>query len=1094
MKNIVAVADALQNDAAVKAIPEVIVDWNINRYIDAVASNPITDVYDFDPEIFPIESIILPLRPTKGINKARVGSATISDDYLAENASTAYSRYYVADPDDVYNYWTSPDASDGSTGALSNCKPQVVYAEPVVTNKILITLENSWASPKTFSIQTTSIANPTSDAHWTEIANQTTLPTDWKGRGQIVLYWNGNSWLNSVRLDNDDLSPVTTTIHGVRIVVTALEGGYQTTADGSAVGSTYVKNDDGVYQTFATDGKDARFDLIEISARLEVNISPYVITVSDDFELGEPSDLYPIGTVTSNVGNMTLSNLYMVDGDWVPGLFNSENTDSPYHKYIDANAEMTVKYNYFDEDDQPLGTVQQAVMYVDSWESQSDDVVALSMTDYSKFFNDQNVPAAMWEGLTVPQIVWRVLDSIGFVNYVVNRDADRVTEHEIPVFYTDGESTVWETLDELAKASQTAIYFDAFGMLQVKTRDFALSSSDAPVWTFTSETDQTQLANIISLDQTNEFEPNHYKVVYQKTNWSDENRGMPTMQKVWEPEGTVVLRATPLVRTLDKTDDNLWIGADDVRVWPYKGMVNINSELIRYEGKQFVYFTGSNGNTRNVIYVKSADEHKSRNNDTPWEHRHKNHYTGALKITEREVWNSELLRHPVDAEGYSVRNIVNGTHNIDVNGLNHLKRQSKVVLNTPSKFDQYRDLLIATRGDTDDTPFYYYGTKFSFKPSGRDQFAGIVIHNSGTNEDGYYIELTVSKNLNAVKRKDRNELIVYSRVNGNDKKIGDEALAIGEDIEYEVDVEYAPDGADHKIRVWVNGKQVFSKTVTGGEKNAANGKFGIFARGKTTAEFEYLYAVKKPGKVLPDDFSFMDKVKRGYVGDLWFKEWVFETKDNKRRVKKKTGDPKHRVNERYMDDFGPYVHEVREFDVKFDPAPVLHSRLYITNDWSATALEYRANPFGAKFIIANTYRNNAVIHGEDTLSYAGSRSSINQIVTVFGRALVIDESEEEVAKNEDQIRRRGKIESELTSPWIQSKGMAKDIVNWLKDNFSEGNENVTIQVFGNPLVQVGDIVHVTFPRKHIDHDFFVVGANNEFDSGISTTLRLRRRS
>lgn len=1093
MKNIPAVENALRNEHAVRAVPEVVVDWNMNRYVTAVASNPVTaGIYDFDVEIFPIESIVEPLRPTKGINKARVGSATISNDYLSAATTKAFSRYYIADVDDNYKYWTSPTASS-STGALTDCKPQVVYGESVLVNKIVITLENSWASPKTFSIQTTTSANPT-EANWTEIANQTNVPGSWKGTGQIILNWNGTNWRNAARNDNLDKTPKTTAVRGVRIVVTALEGGYQVTTDGSAVASTYSTNENGNYETFETDGKDARFDLIEISARLEVDLSPYVISVGDDFDLGEADTLYPIGTVTSNVGTLNLSNLYKDGSSWVPGLFNATNTDSPYYKYIDANAKITTKYHYYDDADAFLGTVQQHVMYVDSWSGQSDDTVTVELSDYSKFFNEQVVRAAMWENLTVPEIVWRLLDSVGFVDYSINRDANRVTEHIIPVFYTDGESTLWEILDELAQASQTAIFFDSHGVLQVKTRDFAYSAADAPVWTFTSETSGTQLANIVSLSQGTDFEPNHYKVIYQKTNWSPEKRGMPSLQNVWEPEDTLVLRGTPLVRTLEKGADNFWVGSDDVRLWPYEGMVNINSELIRFKGKQFVYYTGASGNTRNVAIIKSQDEHNSRNAETPWEYRHKNHYTGALAITERGVWNSDEMRHSVDAEGYSVRSIVNGTHNTDANGLNHLKQQSKVLLDTPNKFNKYSDLLVATRGDTDDTPFYYYGTKFSFKPSGRDQFAGIVIHNSGTNEDGYYIEFTVSKNLNAEKRKNRNELIVYSRVNGNDKKIGDEALPIGENIEYEVDIEFTPVGSDHKIKVWVNGKQVFSKTITGAEKNASNGKFGIFARGKTTSEFEYLYAIKKTGRELEEDFSFMDKVKRSYVGDLWFKEWVFETKRNKRRVKKNTGDPTHRVNERYMDDFGPYVHEVREFDVKFDPAPVLHSRLYLTNTWSATPLEYSATPFGAKFVIANTYRNNAVINGDDNLSYSGTGDGITQYLIVFGRALVVDESQEEIAKNDDQIKRRGKVESEISSPWIQSKRMARDIVDWLEGHFSYGNDEIAIEVFGNPLVQVGDVVHVTYPLRHIDADFFVIGTKNQFDTGLTTTLALRRRA
>lgn len=1093
MKNIPAVASALQTDVAIRAVPVLTVDWNMNRYIGAVATNTPSDLDEgFDVDIFPIESIVEPLRPTKGINKARVGSATISDDYFSQNSSKAYSRYYIADVDDPYKYWTSPDASNASTGALSNCKPQVVYAESVNVNKIVLTLENSWASPSTFNVQTTTSANP-GDAQWTTVATQSTVPAGWKGKGQIVLYWNGSNWTNSVRSDNTDGTPKSVAIRGIRLVVTALEGGYQVTPDNSAVASTYSTNEDGTYTTFNTDGKDARFDLIEISARLEANLSTNVISVEDDFELGDVSDLYPIGTITSNNASLTLSNLYLSDGEWVSGLFNSENEQSPYAKFIDANAEMTLKYDYYSEKDVFLGTVQQFVMYTDDWSGQGDETVKVELSDHSKFFNEQTVRAAMWEGLTVPQIAWRILDSVGYVNYNIDRNADRVTEHVIPIFYTDGEQAVWEILDELAQASQSAIYFDHTGTLQIKTRDFAYSSEDAPVWQFRSDTTGTQLANIVSLSQGNAFEPNHYNVLYQKTNWSAENRGMPTMQMVWEPEGTLVLRGTPLIRTLDINDPYLWLGSDDVQVWPYKGMVNLNGELIRYEGKQFVYYTGASESSKKTIIVKSSDEHKARNNASPVNQRHRNHYTGALDITERGVWNSEPKRHPVDAEGYSVRSIIGGLAKSGVSGFNHLKQQSKVRMDTNYQSKTHKDILIATRGDDDDTPFFNYGIKFEFLNGGKDQFAGLVIHNSQLWEDGYYIEFTLSENLNAERRKNRNELAVFSRVNGVDKKIGDEAVAIGKNIEYEVDVQYTPVGSDHKIVVWLNGKKVFSKQITGGEKNAANGKFGIFAKANTVVDFEYLYAIKKQGKELPDDFSYMDKIRRGYAGDLWFKEWVFQTKMHGRRRKKKTNDPSHRLNERYMDDFGPYVHEVREFDVKFDPAPVMHSRLYLTNDWSATALEYSGTPFGAKFILANTFRGNAVVNGEDTLSFAGTGQSVNQILTVFGRALVIGESQEEIAKNDDQIRRRGKIESEISNPWIQSKEMARDLADWMNSQFSYGNDDVSVEVFGNPLVQVGDVVHIDFPRKHIDDDFFVISVSNSFDEGLTTTMNLRRR-
>lgn len=1098
MKNIVAVRTAVENDDVAYALPEVIVDWNMNRYVGAVADNtPSDDTDGFDVEIFPIESIIEPIRPTKGINKARVNSSTIGDDYGVGNHATPNGRFYIADVDDVYKYWTSPVPSDASTGALTDCAPQVVYDATTAVNKIVITLENTWASPLTFSIQTTTVAAPTG-GDWTEIADQVDVSDGWKGSGQIVLYWDGAAWTTAGREDNADGSPITTNIRGVRLVVTALEGGYQVTGDGSAVESTYGTYVSGVFTTVETDGRDSFFDLIEISARLEVDLSPYVIDVSDNFDLSDASPLYPVGTLTSNEADITLSNIYTAPGgaDAV-GIFSADNLDSPYHNYIDENAEITLNYNYFDGDGNLLGTVPQFKMYTEMWSGQTDDEVSVSLKDYSKFFNETIAPAAMWENLTVPEILWRLLDSVGFVNYDIDRDADIVNEHRIPVFYTDGVRNVWEILDGLAKATQTSIYFDGTGTLRAKTRQFSFSPDALSVATLTDVVVGNQLENIIELSQTTEFSPNNFKVIYQKTNWSAANQGIPSMQRVWDPEGTEVLRAAALTRTLETSATYLWISSAVVKTWPYEGLVNIQGELIRYKGKQFVYYTGPTGGTRNVKVINSHDEHSQRDNDTPFNYRHKNYYTGALLITERGVWNSENKRHTVEAEGYTVRNIINGTRHTGVAGVQHLKNSSRLQINTPSGIADYADWLFVSRGAAVDSPFFHYGTKFRFvRAAGRTtQAVGFMIHNDGTaDEDGYFIEFMPSSKMTASRRQNRNEVIMYSRSAGVVTRIGGKGavVAIGENIDYEVDITYKLVGSDHRIQVWVNGKNVMNQTITT-NKNTPNGRFGFFARGKTKATFEYLYAIAREEPEPADDFSFLDKIERGYTGGQLDREWTYQWRTRRRRVKKRWVKETFRWNQQFLDEFGPYVHELREYDVKFDPSPVLHSRLYNTNDWSVVCLEYKANPFGAKFILANTSRSNAVVSGEDSISFAGSGQSVDQVLTVFGRGLIVDEAEEEVAKNDEQIRRRGKIDSDLSSEWIQSKAMARDIADWMEENFSYGNDELSVKIFGNPLIEVADVVHVNYPDKHIDADYFVVGVRNEFKTGVETSLTLRRR-
>lgn len=1151
MKNATArLVGKLKNGSALKALPEVTVDWNLNRYHDTRADNqPAEQDAGFDIELFPIESITLLNRPRKGINKARVGHSTISREYFDVSNGVdggLNARFYIADPDDDYKYWTSPKSAVGGviplfnttnfptstsdpdieeypelTGHdnLTSARPFVEYgtwsenidpdtgavsnknftASTVRANKIVIRLENTWASPNDFDVVITRASSTTT------LSDETI--TGWEASGEIVLYWNGFSWSSNADgpvADESTGFPLTDEISKVQLVVRTLKGGYN--LDGTP---TMRKNGETGNLT-ATNGSDSFLDVIEIGAHLEADLTRWVINVDDTFDMADASNLYPLGTVTSNQGNVSLSNIYQFeDGSWGQGLFAQENDDPriPWTPYLEANAEVTLKYAFYENEDsaEPFEKVQQFVMYADNWQGQADESVTIPVSDFSKFFNEQMVPASMWENLKAPEIVWRVLDSVGFSDFQIDR-GDRVAEHRISVFFTSGDQTVWEVLDELAKATQTAIYFDSYGVLQVKTRDYALSPLDGSVWTFQSNDTPDQKANIISLDQTNEFEPNSIKVIYQKTNWSAFNRGQPTMQKVWEPEDdTVVLRGTPLVRNLELKDTFLWIGADDVKVWPYEGLVQIQGEIIRYKGKQFVYYTGPNGGQRNTTTVTSDDEKQDvQRNKATKGYEYKSHFTGGLRIAkdgegflERGVWNTEVKRHPVDAEGYSVRHRVNGTRRTDVAGFRHLKQESKVQLNTGKRFKDYKDLLVATRGQADDQPFFHYGTKFRFvKEQGRThQCAGIVIHNNGASEDGYYIEFTPSKRLGGKERKERDEMIVYSRVNGKDKRLGKRALAIGENIDYEVDVTYVnvPDSAAHRLQVWVNGKNCFNEKITGANRNAANGRFGLFARGKTKAQFEYLYAIRRQVPEPTDDFSFLDKVKRGYMGARWDREWVYQWKTYLRRVKKKSRRARKRLNRQFFDEFGPIVHEIREYDVKFEPTPVLHSRLYMTNDWSGVALDYSADPFGAKFAVANTARFNAVMHGDDTLSFAGTGQSVNQVMTVLGRPLVIEEAEEFLAENTDQIRARGKIESDLSSQWIQSKAMARDIAEWIRNNFTYGNDNINVEVFGNPLIQVGDVVRIEYPEKHLSGDYFVLGVKNAFTNGITTTLDLRRR-
>lgn len=1085
-----ALANELDNAYTLYALPKLTAEWNLNQYYPVVTDNePSEDTDGYDIEMFPISSIAEPNRPIKGINKARVNEGKV----YAGFSSPPTARFYIGSPNDVYKYWTSPTPSD-SAGALTGCAPFIVYGtrdpntqiisyQTVKANKITITFENSWATPEVFTVEV--FSGGSWDIVFTE---QELLDTEWEKTGKIELYWNGTDWRQNNIPNNTDL----VSLSGLLVSVTSLKGGVQ--IDGST--TQYTK--DGSSTLYDTDGKNSHCNLIELSAGRVADLTDDLVSVSDTFDVGEASNLYPVGTITSNSGTMELWN-----GD---NTYSADNSLSPYKGLLEANVKMNLEY-VFTLPDGSTEAVQQFVMYTGPWNGQKGDTTSVELTDYSKFFQNTTPLACMWEGLTVPEIIFRLCDSVGFTNYFADQH-DSLTNFTIPVFWTDGEKSLWEVFDDLAKGSQTVIYFDETGTLRVKTREAAFDDVIEPAYSLIGavgdKAGDTKLPNIISVDQTTSFEANTVDVSYQTTRWSDYQNGIPAMQTVWEPDGTVALRSTKLVKAASATDTVIYIDPGDVKYWTPTGLVNIDGEIMKYDALEYVYYTYSGSvATRNVAMVTSQDDKDKYDKLALDGLQYRNTYTGGMRISQRGAWNTTPKAHTV---GPSVtyntvlmwnEGAARYTGSAAAGWVTPLPAESKMQLNTfPAS--SWGDILKCST--TIPAGLYYnFGTKINFvKTAGYTaQVGGMTINNkNNTKEDGYYIELMPTDNIEAKGlRPKRNEVVVYSRVNGVWYYISGlgAQMAVVEGLDYELDVQLINNGTSHDIKVWVNGQYMVTGHASGASLTAMGGQFGMHVRANTIAKFEYVYGLNSPQPDLPNDFSFLDKKTGGFIGDTWERHWVYDW-DNSIQPKTVNSTQALQANgTRFFDDFGPIVHEIREFDVKFSPNPVLHSRVFMTNDFNAVLLDYSGSCAGASFAIANISRINAILNGDDSLSFPGSDTPISQTFSVLGRALVIDEAKKITRKNDQQIRSRGPIDVELTSTWIQSEAMATALADWILKNMAYGNEELSVEMFGNPLIEVTDVIDIYYKAKNfVGQRYFVTGVSTSFENGIQTSLTLRR--
>lgn len=1081
----------------VSAQPKLVANWNLNRYTSPTVTNtPSEDTDGYDIESFPISSIVEPLRPSKGIAKAIINQALFAPSYSASDEP----RFYISDSEDKFKYWVSPFTTDGAgnfpthTDSITTARPRVSYDRVVKANKIVIKFENTWATPKTYGVY----LKTTLAGSYSQIGGSN--PTINNATGTLTLYYNGTAWVST-----RPATLVSTNVAGIELRVSAMGPGRK--KDGTITTYTNGPQSGDTIPLIETTGYNSFLSVIAIEPYLEMDLTSRLISVSDTFDMSERSELYPIGTITSNTADIVLSN--------EDGYLNVENTDvnNPFVGLIDSNVEMDLYYIFTISGVQH--SVKQFKMYVSGgWKPADDGTVAVSLDDYSKYLKEVKPSAFMIESKTSTELVWRVLDSVGFTDYNIE-DEDLTPNTTIPVFWTTGEETVWEILDQLSKETQTAIYFDADGILQVRSREAAFDTTRSIDWNLLGANSGSNLADIIGWTPSGELGANKIEVTYRTAKWKLSRAETPALTKIWEPDtDTLVVRSSPIVREINDSSQYIFVSQKDVKIWPYKSKVQVGGEIIQYEGKEFIYHTyiraGSGGSVtysydiKNKVNVTNEDEYNKYNNLTPEIYRHKNYFTGGLKITEREVWNTTKDTHKVDINNWTGKVVLdlNGSSTVHTNsrGINHKKSQSLLNIQSTNNMNNEHDTFYAVRGGSAQSGYKVYGTRFRLNKdsAASTQVAGIAFALSGTVENGYYAEVRTSNSLTGAGRKVGNEVRIYSQTAGKKKLIGRSApIAIAKDVWYELDVYHSGSGNDQKISAFINGQRAATATTNSGTAHADSGKFGMFIRGKSNVDFEYIYALASGSLNEPDeDYGFFDLKYGGTRGDHWIREWVWETRTRRKKIKKKNSPKeKYRHNIYMFDEFGPYIHEIREFDVKFDPAPVRYSYLFNTNEWFSANVEYYASPFGAKFIIANTSRDNAVLHGEDRLSYAGASSGLNQVCVVLGQTLEMSDEQTVERKNEAAIRARGEIAVELDAEWIQTESMAEAIADWMHNHWGDQVDEVEVQIFGNPLIEIGDLLDVNYARQNATpatHKYFVVGVNNSFEGGITTSLVLRR--
>lgn len=573
---------ALEQDHEISGTPVVIAEWNFNRLVKTTVKNisdPNDKLWPYTSSHFPPSSITEGFRPDAGMIYGFTGKAfPINDEQLGSGGN----RYYYCDEDATYKYWISPTPSQNSYDILQfgtppgeftieNSNLTVEYDAWIKVNKVKVVF-NGDIRPNVWRIAVfDKIVN-----NWVTIA---TSPTINSITGRSEVWWDGAAWIQTQQLDITEYRE----INKIRVE----------------------------FDSLTTPSE--RLEIIEIAGMREVDISDRIQSYSINSSMDEVDYIHPIGQMNANDGNIVLNNrdLALDISDQTKDFFGLMDGWCEYRTYV--KFDMT-KYSTSDK------TVRTGTMYSNGWTGTDPYEFEVQLFDIVKILQGIKCPALLIENKTIARIMSMVLDMVGVDKYEFGFQDFDPTE-QIRYFWTNGDESVYEVLNRICNSYQCVIFADEFGKLQLITRTQLVNDEDDENFTLTSEQDGLVLPNIIDLQKKYDISINDVEIKYKRREANIDAldvTGKVLTSKVWDTSDSVVVRAAPIMRNhLSTAVPNVHVGKDvpadifipagKVPTWPYSGSINVDGEIMRYEGKGYAVVDYST-NTWAERIVKSDEE------------------------------------------------------------------------------------------------------------------------------------------------------------------------------------------------------------------------------------------------------------------------------------------------------------------------------------------------------------------------------------------------------------------------------------------------------------------------------------------------------
>jgi hypothetical protein len=1032
--------EAINKSVSYTSVPGCWIEYNMNDLIDGadiVSSTDVTtssgDTLPFK-KLFPIKSIIDPRRPkTAGIKYFILNSAVNQyPTVYSASSNQTYRLYYPGDKVE-YKYWVSKRAIGTS---LTGCLLTVSYpvSKTAASNKITIKFETSHTKPNAWTVKIKNLAGVEST-----ISTNAVVPNN----GVVDLYYNGSSW--STTKFTTPSSPVG--ISEIKVEVTSV-----TTAN------EYV-------------------GIIEIAAKYIKDVTDRIVTFDVRKQSSSSSDgITPVGMVTANSLSIDL-NCYDETGFMYDKTFAFNKDKINLYKNIIIEPFITIE----NSDKIPYG-----VFYATEEISLSEyGDVSISALDGAGYLQKIMAPDILMRDYSSQAIIRRLLDSVGFTNYNFNTtttDSSTVT----PLFYyTNSTKTMWEHLQDLCNDTQMVAVFDEYDVLQFYTREYLFQNKNA-AFKFRYEKIGNNLPNIVDLKKTVVPSAKAVKVRYTPQLTSQYTY---SADPVYE-SGIIKLGAAALTQTLSSSTGpggsiftepvSVYESAVDHVFYQKAGYLLINKEVIEFDAIKYTYKVAGQNLTAEQWITSDIDIAKYQGLSEAGTFKP----TGEFRIKQRNAFNllTAPATHEVNLSAIKSRwttyvydkDAKTSTLN---NNLITLESTDSQGLKTPRSMLTVNSLITATPTSTSPTKYTISSTTAKTIRSGYSNFVAatsmyfpIAKNSDGTasgnqicvggiavclNEDhtsGYIVHVEPVQSAVARDLKERCVKIIKV-VNGVATTLPDsqtdsnqfQNITGGKMYNIQLKVNQTTNGTEtyKTFKLMIDNTDIF---ILDKDPLPTTNRVGLVA-GIGTARYDYLYT----SPITESEFVTKEVYNpyKSYLGQNSFLVKQFSSFIlSKGSVTEEIG---------YMEEFGPVAREIIKLSARItsgDNAPAIPRYPVITMNPFATIVGSNIDAFTMEaFVINNSGTYTMLSDGE------------TKFFKVIGDSIVKSDSFEYIDPNLTDKEKQEQFA--FDSNWIQKESEAKALSEWMKTQWSRQQTIIEMSVFFNPLLQIGDIVEISYPKSEL---------------------------